>query len=97
MRLFFGAVLALGLVTGCGEVREFKNVKVEAVNGAFTITDENGHQEMVSDVTYSTDTGAAAHSGEVSSMVAEQVITICCAECHSHGDGTIHCTGCSFC
>jgi len=24
-------------------------------------------------------------------------LAICCAECHGHPDGSIHCTGCRFC
>lgn len=94
MRFLFIALLGLGFFTGCGEVQEFQNVKVEAVEGGYSITDENGAQELVSKVEYSTELNS---EGGATSMAAEAPVDICCAECHRHGDGTIHCTGCSYC
>jgi hypothetical protein len=97
MRLIAVLVVSLGVLTGCGGVEEsYENVKVEAVEDGFAITSEGGAEKMVSRVVYSMEEGAEAEASyeEMSSM---QAVDICCAECHGHSDGTIHCTGCRFC
>ena len=84
MRFMIVALLGLGLLTGCGAEQEMENVRVEAVEGGFFITDQSGDVEFVSKVEFSTE--ASAISSDACS----------CKGCaYSPETGLMFCWGCT--
>jgi hypothetical protein len=87
MKMVAVVLFAVGMI-GCGGTAEYNDVKVEVINGAFSITDDAGFCQTADHVDFTTSDGQSVQvSGPTAS--AEMICTDC--KC---GTSTCTCTGC---